>query len=52
MCSNGGWNQRHQSHHLLSGERAVDLCVGKDKRDSCFQLSEMEIQVFCVRLMT
>lgn len=51
MCSNGGWNQRHQCHHLLSGERAVDLCVGKDKRDLCFQLSEMEIQVFSVRLM-
>lgn len=51
MCSNGGWSQRHRSHHLLSGERAMDPCVGENKRDSCFQLSEMEIQVFCVRLM-
>lgn len=50
MSSNRGWSQRQQSHNLLSGERPVDLCVGKNKGGSCFQLSEMEIQLFCLRL--
>lgn len=52
MCSSRGWSQRHQSHHLLSAERAMGLCVGKNKGDSCFQLSEMEIQLLCETLVT
>lgn len=47
LCSEGGWSQRHQSHPLLTGESCGFVCWQEWRR---LQLSEMEIQVFCLRL--
>lgn len=50
LCVLAELESEHQCHHLLAAERAVRSCAGKNKGGSCFQLSEMEMRVFCVTL--